>query len=100
MNASVVVTYTIKPEALAEHLGLIADVFAELQATNLATADYRVLRLADGVSFVHVSTSFTADGTNPVPELGSFKAFSRDLASRVVGPPSASPADLIESHTP
>ena len=100
MSTSIVVTYSVKPEALDEHLRLIAAVFAELDRLALATVEYEVLRLQDGVSFVHVSTSTSAAGTTPLPGLPAFQEFSRDLPSRVATPPSPSPATIVGVHRP
>jgi len=100
MKSSVVVSYSIKPEALNEHLALISGVFAELAAAAPSDVAYQVLQLNDGVSFVHISTADTPDGSNPLPELASFKAFSAELPSRVATPPSPTPADVIGSYRP
>jgi hypothetical protein len=100
MTAGVVVTYTLKPEAMGEHLALIEAVFAQLRDQQRSDVSYEVLRLADGVTFVHVSRSDTADGSNPLPQLDSFRAFSAGLASRVATPPAPSGADVIGSYSP
>jgi len=95
MISNVVVTYAVKPEAIEEHLRLIDGVFDQLRAEARDDVDYQVLRLADGVSFIHVSCADTADGSNPLPQLAAFRAFSADLASRVTAPPSAAAADVV-----
>jgi hypothetical protein len=96
--SSVVVTYTIKPECLEEHVRLIEGVFDQLRSEALAGVEYKVMRLDDGVSFVHVSTADTADGSNPLPELSAFKAFQQDLGARIMTPPNASSASVIGSY--
>jgi len=100
MSASVVVTYRVRPEAIDEHLALIEGVFAQLRDEALTDVSYEVLRLADGVSFVHVSTADTADGSNPLPALDAFRAFTADLGSRVEAPPQSSPADVVATYAP
>jgi len=100
MSASVVVTYRVRPEAVDEHLALIAGVFAQLRDESRTDVSYEVLRLADGVSFVHVSTAGTEDGSSPLPVLAAFRAFTADLASRVEAPPVSSPADVVAKHDP
>jgi hypothetical protein len=97
---SVVVSYQIKPEAQAEHVRLIEGVFEQLRAEGPDNVEYKVLRLADGVSFVHVSTADTPDGSNPLPELSAFKEFGKDLADRVATAPNPSAADIIGSYLP
>ncbi|HEY3036354.1 MAG TPA: hypothetical protein VGJ54_17065 [Streptosporangiaceae bacterium] len=70
MISSVVVSYQVRPEAVAEHVRLIEAVFAQLHAEQPDNVEYKVVRLADGVSFVHVSSADTPDGSNPLPDLG------------------------------
>ena len=98
MISSVVVTYAVRPEALAEHLRLIAAVFDQLRAEERDDVEYQVLRLADGVSFVHVSSADTPDGSNPLPQLSAFREFSADLATRVATPPATSAAEVVGLH--
>jgi hypothetical protein len=100
MTAGVVVTYTLKPEAMDEHLRLIGAVFDQLREQQRTDVGYQVLRLADGVSFVHVSVSDTPDGSNPLPQLEAFQAFSADLGARVASPPAPSAADVVGSYLP
>jgi hypothetical protein len=95
VNASVVVTYTVRPETVDEHRALIAGVFDELAAGALPDVDYAVYQQADGVSFVHVATSWAVDGAIDLPKLASFQAFSETLAARVTGPPRATAGQQI-----
>ena len=67
MISSVVVSYQVRPEAVAEHVRLIEAVFEQLRAQQPDNVEYKVMRLADGVSFVHVSSADTPDGSNPLP---------------------------------
>lgn len=100
MISSVVVSYTVKPEAIDEHVRLIEGVFDQLRADAPDNLEYKVLRLDDGVSFVHVSTADTPDGSNPLPELSAFKAFGQDLGSRVASPPGPIAATVVGSYHP
>ena len=69
MITSVVVTYRVLPEAVAEHVRLIEAVFEQLRSEKpTGVLDYQVRCLEDGVSFVHVSTADTSDGSNPLPK--------------------------------
>jgi len=97
---SVVVSYQVKPEAMAEHIRLIEAVFAQLEAEHPDNVEYKVLRLADGVSFVHVSTADTPDGANPLPELESFRQFGKDSGDRVATQPNPTAADIIGTYRP
>ena len=64
--STVVVRYTLRPEAMTEHVRLIDAVMTQLREEHPDTVDYQVLRLSDGVTFIHVSSSDTPDGTNPL----------------------------------
>ena len=56
MTTANVVRYTARsPEAADENSRLIQQVFAELAAEDPGSLRYAAFRLADGVSFVHVS---------------------------------------------
>ncbi len=95
MINNVVVTYSVRPDARAEHVRLIEGVFAQLAAERPADVDYHVLCLDDGVSFVHVATSDTPDGSSPIPKLAAFQEFSRDIGGRVTAPPASSGASMV-----
>ena len=100
MISSVVVSYRVRPEAVAEHVRLIKAVFEQLHAEHPDNVEYKVVVLADGVSFVHVSSASTPDGSNPLPELAAFQEFGKDSAARVATPPVPAPADIIGSYYP
>lgn len=99
MQKSVVVRYTVKPEAIDEHVRLIHGVFEQLHRERPAgVIEYQVLRLDDGETFVHVSTHDTADGSNPLPQLSAFQEFGRESDSRVSTTPAPAPATTIASY--
>jgi hypothetical protein len=98
--SSVVVSYQVRPEAVAEHVRLIEAVFGQLHAEHPDNVEYKVVRLEDGVSFVHVSSADTPDGSNPLPELAAFKEFGRDSAARVATTPVPIAADIVGSYYP
>ena len=100
MISSVVVSYKVRPEAVAEHVRLIEAVFEQLSLEQPANIEYKVVRLDDGVSFVHVSTADTPDGSNPLPELAAFKQFGRDSAARVATTPVPTAAEIVGSYYP
>jgi hypothetical protein len=97
---NVVVSYTVKPEAVPEHLRLIEGVFAQLRDEARSDIEYKVMHLADGVSFVHVSTAETPDGSNPLPEMSAFQEFAKDLPARVATPPGPVAATIVGSYYP
>jgi hypothetical protein len=96
-KASVVVRYSVRPEAVEEHLRLVHSVFAALASQQVAGVAYAVHRGDDGTSFVHVAT-FDEAGVNPLPGLPEFQDFTRDLASRVTAPPVSSAGHVLASY--
>jgi len=70
-------------------------ICAQLRSEQPDNLDYQVMCLADSVSFVHVSTHDTADGSNPLPELAAFREFGRAVAERVTALPTPSEATAI-----
>jgi hypothetical protein len=98
MRKTVVVRYTLNPAAYAEHVQLIDGVLAQLRDVHPSTVDYQVMCLADGVSFIHVSTHDTEDGANPLTELSAFTEFTRAIADRVTSPPTPSETTIIGQY--
>ena len=49
MISSVVVSYKVRPEAVAEHVRLIEAVFEQVRAEQPGNVEYKVVRLDDGV---------------------------------------------------
>jgi hypothetical protein len=94
----VVVRYKTKPERAEENQALVEKVFAALDATAPAALGYATLRLADGVSFVHIASIETDDGTNPLTETAAFGDFVRDVGDRCEEPPAASDATVVGAY--
>ena len=51
----VVIQYRVKPEHAEHNAELIRDVYEELERTQPDGLRYGSLRLADGVTFIHIS---------------------------------------------
>ena len=83
----VMVSYRVKPERSAENESYIRSVFAELEATKPAGLRYASFKLDDGVSFVHLASVETADGSNPLLALSPFAAFTAQIRDRCEQPP-------------
>jgi hypothetical protein len=90
--SAAVIRYQTKPEAADENQRLIENVFAELAAAAPAGLRYSAVRLADGVTFVHV-----VEGEG-LPELTAFQEFQRNLGDRVAVGPTREEATLIGSY--
>jgi hypothetical protein len=93
-----VVRYKTKPERAEENVAFIEKVFAELNTSQPAGLQYTSLRLADGVSFVHVAFVNTDDDTNPLTATAAFGDFIRDIAERCEEPPVASDATVVGAY--
>lgn len=96
MSRVVVVRYQTKPEGTDENIRLVEQVYAELAATGPEGLRYITLRLADGVSFVHLS--ITDGEENPLLSTPAFAEFQSRLDERLVAPPQPSSATVVGSY--
>ena len=94
----VVVRYKVKPDRVEENQRLVEAVYAELAERAPDGFRYATFLLDDGVSFVHVATVETADGSNPLAQVQAFTDFTRDIGERCDEPPVAQDARLVGSH--
>jgi len=90
----VMVRYKVKADRAAENETFIAKVFEQLKRDKPAGLRYASFKLNDGVSFVHIVSLEATDGSNPLGELASFKAFTAQIKDRCDEPPV--PAELTE----
>lgn len=95
---TVVVRYQTRPDTADENQRLVENVFAELGDRDPGGLRYATFRLDDGVSFVHVATIETDDGSNPLAETAAFADFQREIGSRCVEPPAAHEATVVGSY--
>ena len=96
MSNSLVIRYTVRPEAAEENQRLVQNVFKELADSQPDGLHYASFRLADGVSFVHVVSTDGED--NPLPRTAAFVEFQRGIGDRVVAPPVATEATVVGSY--
>jgi hypothetical protein len=96
MSRTVVVRYSVRPEAVAENVRLVEGVYAALAELKPEGFSYATYRLADEVSFVHIARHEGAD--NPLATLPAFAEFQRDLMQRCTEPPQPSEATLVGSY--
>ncbi len=78
----VMVRYKVKPDRASENEQFIRQVFDALDRKRPGGLHYTSLKLADGVSFVHIATHDAADGSNPLTSLPEFKAFTAGIKER------------------
>ena len=85
-----IVRYKVKADKADENEKFIRKVFEELHKNRPDGLRYASFKLSDGVSFVHIVSIETTDGTNPLIETPAFKSFNaatriaakNDLCSR------------------
>lgn len=96
----VLVRYRVKPDRIDEHVGYVARVFEQLDRDRPAGIRYASFRLEDGVSFVHLASIETEDGTNPLSGLAAFKAFTERIQDRCDQPPVAMGLEQVGMYRP
>jgi hypothetical protein len=97
--ATTIVRYQAKPDRADENQRLIEAVFVELEETQSDGFTYKVFRLADGVSFIHVAIEHDdvvdPDSLTAVP---AFQAFVADIGERTEAPPVAMGATIVGGY--
>jgi hypothetical protein len=83
----VMVRYTVKADRAAENERYVEQVFAELARSTPPGMQYATFKLDDGVSFVHVYSHESPDGSDALRALPAFQAFRAGLDERCVAPP-------------
>jgi len=78
----VMVRYTVKPDQAAKNGKLVRAVYDELRRTKPAGLRYATFQLDDGVSFVHLASTETEDGSNPLATVEAFKRFQENIEDR------------------
>jgi hypothetical protein len=90
--STAVIRYRTKPEAADENQRLIEDVFAELAVKAPQGLQYTSVRLADGITFLHL---VIGEGLTGLP---AFQEFQRDFGARVVGPPERTEFTVVGTY--
>jgi hypothetical protein len=94
----VMVRYKVKPDQAARNRELVRAVYEELHRTNPAGLRYATFQLDDGVTFVHVASTETEDGTNPLSAVEAFKRFQEDIDDRCEERPVVTRLNQIGSY--
>jgi len=92
------VRYKVKADRAAENESYINKVFEQLKNESPSGVRYASFKLDDGVSFVHIVSLETSDGSNPLGELSAFKAFTADIKDRCDEPPAAAELNEVGSY--
>jgi hypothetical protein len=93
-----VIRYRTRPESADENQRLVEDVYTELAARDPGGMRYATLRLADGVTFIHIFMTDTDDTPNTMGNIAAFAEFQRELAQRCVEQPAAQAATVVGSY--
>ena len=97
--SATVVRYQAKPDRADENQSLIEKVFGDLEARQPDGFTYKVFRLEDGVSFVHVVIEHD-DVVNPdsLQDVPAFQAFVSGIADRCDVAPVAMGATIVGGY--
>ena len=93
-----VVRYEAKPERADENQQLIEAVFADLEERQPEGFTYKVFRLEDGVSFIHVVIEHDVDDPDSLQAVPAFQAFVAGVADRCDVPPAATGATVVGGY--
>jgi hypothetical protein len=97
--SSVVVRYEAKRERADENQKLIEAVFADLEARQPEGFTYKVFRLEDGVSFVHVVIEHDdVEQRDSLQDVPAFQAFVAEIGDRCDVPPLAMSATVVGAY--
>jgi hypothetical protein len=91
-----IIRYSTRPEAAEENQKLVEEVYAELAEKAVEGIRYMTLRLADGVTFVHVVTY--DNGPEPLTGLASFRRFSETFTDRAAAPQVREEATVVGAY--
>ena len=95
---TIVVRYQVKPERAAENQLLIEAVFADLEKREPRGFTYKVFRLEDAVSFIHVVIEHDVDDPESLQDVPAFQAFVADIADRCDVAPVAAGATIVGGY--
>jgi hypothetical protein len=93
-----VVRYQVKPERAAENQQLSQAVFAQLEERESQGFTYKVFRLDDGVSFIHVVIEHDTDRSDSLQDVPAFQAFVANIADRCDVSPVAVGATIVGGY--
>ena len=76
------VRYRIKADRVDENKRYIRNVFEQLKHEQPIGLRYATFVLDDGLSFMHLVSLETEDGSNPLHTVAAFKAFTAGIQDR------------------
>ena len=87
--ATTVVRYRTRPDRAEENQRLIEAVFVELAEREPEGFTYKVFRLVDGVSFIHIVIEHDINEPDSLQDMPAFQAFVAGIGDRCDEPPVA-----------
>jgi hypothetical protein len=93
-----VVRYQARPERADENQRLVEAVFADLDKREPVGFTYKVFRLEDGVSFVHVVVEHDVEDPDSLQAVPAFQAFVAEISDRCDIPPVAMGATVVGGY--
>ncbi len=93
-----VVSYQAKPERADENQGLIEAVFRDLEGRQPQGFTYKVFRLEDQVSFIHVVVEHDVEHADSLQDVPAFQAFVAEVGDRCDVPPLARGATVVGGY--
>jgi hypothetical protein len=93
-----VVRYQAKPDRADENQRLIEAVFADLDRYEPEGFTYKVFRLDDGVSFMHVVIEHDVENPSSLQDVPAFQVFVTDIGDRCDVPPLATGATIVGGY--
>ena len=95
---SVLVTYKVKQDRVAENEDLVRAVYRELDEIGHPGVHYSTFKKEDGQTFVHMAFFPTAEDQAVLSNSEAFKAFQAGLGERCEIPPDPQPLAHIGSY--
>lgn len=93
--AHVMVRYRVHPDRVAENEELVHAVYDELAASQPDGLQYATLKLADGVTFIHLAQH---GESNPLLTTAAFQRFLEGINDRCDEPPVVTQAEEVGSY--
>jgi translation elongation factor EF-1beta len=92
----VVIQYKVKPEQAEHNVELLNDFYDELERTQPEGLGHAVLRLADGVTFIHIAEE-TEAAEGRLWRIESFQRFEDGISERCDVPPAVQGSSEVGS---
>lgn len=90
------IRYVVKPEHLDENRVLVGALVNELRVLQPPEFSYLTMEIACA-DFLHLAIIDSADGSHPLHQLESFKAWAQDLNARCLSGPDFAEPDFLLS---